>query len=333
MMKETDVAPLLPAVMVAGARLNITALVVALGSTYLGVLIPGRFNRTNALISLLLFVWTFYLPETPHWLIQNGFKAEGLWTLADLDARGDVTDARVNRTYYEIVDAVELEEHNHDLGDPLQGLNGINALLHFLLRLSRTALKRYSTRVSAASFTLPARSPRSFTSTNSADDHFCSSAASLSILCALKLYIERWSDQFSIIGGAHGVVVGMPVYFFFASTWGPVPWLLSAELFPFQMRSKEVITRGGYYVVLVGFCVVCGVLMWLAFVETGDEEDPVLNISRRRARGQSTVSMSSQLMAMNGLGAASQLSLQELARKLAEGSMRLDNLLQQMEPD
>ncbi|KAJ7858533.1 general substrate transporter [Mycena olivaceomarginata] len=350
----------------------------------------------QALISLLLFVWTFYLPETPRWLIQNGFKAEGLWTLADLHAGGDVTDARVNRTYYEIVDTLEIEERTGVtapwgtlfkeytrrtiIGWTAQmfaQLNGINALLHFLPE----TLTHAGFSVPQAVFysgicsvfyllgTLPAIfyvdkiGRRPFLLVGSV-----ALALSLSVVGALKLCIERWPTKLSIMGGARGVVVGMSVYFFFfASTWGPVPWLLSAELFPLKVRAKGMaittvsdwlfefvvafatpplfeIMRGGYYFVLVGFCIVSGVLVWLLFVETGcetleeiggvfgderalprmlsDEEDPVANVRRRRARGRSTVSMSSQLTAvMNGaVGAGAvtapeqQLTLQATGR-------------------
>ncbi|KAJ7359463.1 general substrate transporter [Mycena albidolilacea] len=350
----------------------------------------------QALISLLLFVWTFYLPETPRWLIQNGFKAEGLWTLADLHAGGDVTDARVNRTYYEIVDTLEIEERTGVtapwgtlfkeytrrtiIGWTAQmfaQLNGINALLHFLPE----TLTHAGFSVPQAVFysgicsvfyllgTLPAIfyvdkiGRRPFLLVGSV-----ALALSLSVVGALKLCIERWPTKLSVMGGARGVVVGMSVYFFFfASTWGPVPWLLSAELFPLKVRAKGMaittvsdwlfefivafatpplfeIMRGGYYFVLVGFCITSGVLVWLLFVETGcetleeiggvfgderalprmlsDEEDPVANLRRRRARGRSTVSMSSQLTAvMNGpVGAGAvtapeqQLTLQATGR-------------------
>ncbi|KAF8186936.1 hypothetical protein K438DRAFT_1919850 [Mycena galopus ATCC 62051] len=275
----------------------------------------------QALISLLLFVWTFYLPETPRWLIQNDFKTEGLWTLADLHAGGDVTDPRVNRTYYEIRNGGQTARWS-----TLFKAERDQRLLHFLPET-----------LTHAGFTVP---QALFYSGICSFFYLAGTIPAilyvdkigrrpflLVVVGALKLYIERWPAQLSLIGGARGVVAGMSVYFFFfASTWGPIPWLLSAELFPLK------IMRGWYYFVLVGCCIVSGVLVWLVFVETGcetleevgrmfgdeqapprvlsDEEDPVFNVRRRRARGHSTVSMSSQLTAvMNGVGAASQVTL------------------------
>ncbi|KAF7316433.1 General substrate transporter [Mycena indigotica] len=275
----------------------------------------------QAVISLLLFVWTFYLPETPRWLIQNGFKTEGLWTLADLHASGDVTDESVTRTFYEIEDTIALEQRNGNtapwkdlfrqytrrtviawMAQMLAQLNGINALLHFLPE----TLAHAGFEVSQALFwssvcsvfyligTIPAIlfidrvGRRPFLLVGS-----ISLALSLALVGSLKLVIERWPTKISVFKGAHGVVGGMSCYlFFFAATWGPIPWLLGAELFPLKLRSKgmalstisewlfEFIVafatpstfeslRATSYFVLVGFCLFSWVVVWLVFVETG----------------------------------------------------------------
>jgi MFS family permease len=44
----------------------------------------------QACLALILVIWTFFLPETPRWLIKNRFKCEGMFTLADLHAEGDI---------------------------------------------------------------------------------------------------------------------------------------------------------------------------------------------------------------------------------------------------
>ncbi|KAJ7439368.1 general substrate transporter [Mycena latifolia] len=337
----------------------------------------------QVLISLILLIGTFYLPETPRWLLQNGFKTEGLWTLADLHAAGDVTDETVTRTYYEIVDTIELEERNgatapwRDLfkeytrrtiigwtGQMFAQLNGINALLHFLPEtlthagFSVPQALFYSSVCSV--FYLAGTLPAILYVDKLGRLRFLlvgsvTLAISLTVVGCLKLYIERWPDSLSIIGGAHGVFAGMCVYFFcFASTWGPIPWLLSAELFPLKVRAKGMaittvsdwlfeflvafwtpplfeILRGAYYFLLVGSCIASGLVVWLVYVETGNEtleaiggkmfgdeqvpsrvldvDDPVLNVRRRRVRGHSTVSMSSQITAVTTAAMASRLTL------------------------
>jgi hypothetical protein len=88
---------------------------------------------------------------------------------------------------------------------------------------------------------------------------------------------------------------------------------------------------GGYYLLLAGACVLSGVAVWLAYVETGGRpleavggifgdgcvpprklelEDAVLQVRRRRVRGRSIVSMTSILIAALGSeNGTSQVSL------------------------
>lgn len=68
----------------------------------------GPFIIQGALAIILITV-SFFMPETPRWLIQNGFKEEGLQTLADLHAKGDAEDAHVLHTYVQIVETCQAE--------------------------------------------------------------------------------------------------------------------------------------------------------------------------------------------------------------------------------
>lgn len=106
----------------------------------------------QAALALLLFFWSFILPETPRWLIQNGFEAEGLWTLADLHGAGDVTHSDITASFHTMIDTIAFENKEMRteatwkelftqyarrtiIGITSQmfaQLNGINAILHFL---------------------------------------------------------------------------------------------------------------------------------------------------------------------------------------------------------
>ncbi|KAJ7648661.1 general substrate transporter [Mycena polygramma] len=277
----------------------------------------------QAVISLVLFIWTFFLPESPRWLIQNGFKTEGLQTLADLHAHGDVTDEGVNHTYYAIVDTLALEERPSDRAGHVAPwsalrhyprrtligltsrmfaqLNGISALLHFLpehlvqadlpvpraLFFAGCCSLLYSLGPLPAILFIDRLGRRRFLILGS-----IALACALVLIGCLQLGVAR---SWLMLGGARGVVVGMSMYLFvFGATWGPVPWLLSAELFPLRMRARgmalttasdwlfELLVglatppllerlHSAYYFVLAAACVVSGFVVWVGYVETGGQ--------------------------------------------------------------
>ncbi|KAJ7698092.1 general substrate transporter [Mycena rosella] len=276
----------------------------------------------QAAVSLILLLFTFILPESPRWLVQNGFKTEGLWTLADLHAAGDVTDESVNHTYYGIVDTLALEGEGRTprwtdlvrdyprrtliglLARTLAQLNGISALLDFLPeRLAQAGFHTTEALFYAGCCTLPYTlgplpailfvervGRRRFLLAGSA-----ALALTLALVGVLQLYVDHWPHMLAHLGGPLGVFVATSAYFFvFGATWGPVPWLLSAELFPFRMRARGMALTtaadwlaeglsglvagplvhalgGGYYFLLAGACGVSGLVVWGVFVETGDQ--------------------------------------------------------------
>lgn len=61
--------------------------------------------------SFVLFVMSFFLPETPRWLALNGFIDESLQTIADLHSDGNKEAEVVQKTFLEIQEAV-IYEHN-----------------------------------------------------------------------------------------------------------------------------------------------------------------------------------------------------------------------------
>jgi len=77
----------------------------------------------------------------------------------------------------------------------------------------------------------------------------------------------------------------------YANSWGPTPWLMAAEIFPFRARAKGValstvsnwmsnfviafitpplfrVLSGGYYFVLAGFCIISGIFVFFVYPET-----------------------------------------------------------------
>ncbi|KAJ6600960.1 general substrate transporter [Mycena vulgaris] len=270
----------------------------------------------QATAALALILLSFVLPESPRWLVQNGFKSEGLWTLADLHAGGDVTDARVNHTYYAIVDALEMEGRVARWRDfraiprrtligllarMLAQLNGIGPVLHALpehlaqagLAAPRALLAAGCCAILYSLGPLPAIL---FIDRLGRRRFLLAGSIALALTLVATGTLELLSTRVPQLGGARAVGAGLGAYlFFFGATWGPVPWLLSAELFPFRMRARgmaltsaadwlvdgavglaapplfAVLGAAHFYFLLAGACVLSGCVVWAVFVETGGQ--------------------------------------------------------------
>jgi MFS family permease len=61
------------------------------------------------LLSLILVVMSFFLPEIPRWLAKNGFMEESLQTIADPHSDGDTEAEQVQRVSLELQEAVVYE--------------------------------------------------------------------------------------------------------------------------------------------------------------------------------------------------------------------------------
>ncbi|KAI9448240.1 general substrate transporter [Lactarius indigo] len=273
----------------------------------------------QTLLAAVLFAWTFFLPETPRWLIKNGFEMEGLATLADLHGTGDVSDPAIQASYAEIAATLEREKllgeaswsqlfkqytRRTIIGITCQlfaQFNGINAILYFLPE-----------NLGRAGFTIP----RALLYSGACALVYCAGTIPTMFL------IDKWGRRFflllgsgslavalAVIGGlqyhsntlpfgdarvptADGIFAAVCVYLFiFGATWGPTPWLLGAEIFPLRARAKGMALStisnwacnfiiafitpplfdaisGGYYFVLVGFCIVSGVVVFFVYPET-----------------------------------------------------------------
>ncbi|KAI0751467.1 general substrate transporter [Daedaleopsis nitida] len=234
----------------------------------------------QAAMALVLCMWSFVIPETPRFLIKNGFLDEGLRVLADLHADGNVDDADVRQTLREIQDTVRLEAA---MGEAswAQVFNGINAILYFL---PENLLR--------AGFTVE----KSLLYAGVSSIMYC--AGTVPTMFGIDRLVRR---PFLITGSfalaaALAVVGGVQFYpcvylFFYGATWGPGPWLLGAEIFPMRARAKGMALSttsnwvsnfiiafitppvfaaigGGYYFILLGFCIVSGRFVFFVYPET-----------------------------------------------------------------
>ncbi|KAH7084551.1 general substrate transporter [Paraphoma chrysanthemicola] len=265
------------------------------------------------LLSFLLVTMSFFLPETPRWLAMNGFMKESLQTVADLHSNGDTSAEHVQQVFLEIQEAVvyeaSLEKSSWKemftryrkrtiVGITVQmfaQLNGINIISFYLpSTLSSAGFDEKKSLLYTAANAIPYTAATVVTWWLA--DRWGRKpllllggvlmAALLGIVCAFT------EADMAITTRANGQYAFIMLYnIVYGFTWGPMPWLLPAEIFPLRGRSKGMALAttsnwifnfiigmvspdafagiGGYfYLVIAGFCLFSAGLSHFYYVET-----------------------------------------------------------------
>ncbi|RDW61722.1 sugar porter family MFS transporter [Aspergillus mulundensis] len=267
------------------------------------------------ILSFILLAMSFFLPETPRWLAKNGFMQESLQTVADLHSNGDTQAEHVQQVYTEIQEAVIYETNlgksswtemftryrkRTIVGITVQmfaQLNGINIISFYLpTTLASAGFDERKSLLYTAANAIPytaativtwwladswGRKPLLITGG-------LGMAVLLAIVCAFTqadLSIQtKASGQYAFVM-LYNIVYGF--------TWGPMPWLLPAEIFPLRGRSKGMALattsnwifnfiigmvspdafagiHGYFYIIIAGFCLFSSALVYFYYVETAN---------------------------------------------------------------
>ncbi|PRP79259.1 hypothetical protein PROFUN_14242 [Planoprotostelium fungivorum] len=266
----------------------------------------------------LMMVALIFLPFSPRWLIYMGRSAEGLSVIAKLRSRPEESEA-VQNEFKEIVRSVDEEReigegtwkqlflskevrYRNFLGITLQFFQqwtGINVILYFgsdlyaKLGFSRTmsviGFPLINSAVNMVS-TLPGmwlveRQGRKWL--------MVVGGAGMAVsLILVTVFGQIGSDRGTLASLGVGAIFFIELFtFFFAATWGPVPWVYQSEIFPLRHRAKGtstatvsnwvwnavvskvaplILAKINYYTYIIfgGFCVAMAIFTAIATPET-----------------------------------------------------------------
>ncbi|KAH6910459.1 general substrate transporter [Coprinopsis sp. MPI-PUGE-AT-0042] len=217
-------------------------------------------------LGLAVFLWTFFIPETPIWLIERGFQDEASNVLSLLHQKSSTSDpavlhasSKIQRhldlslpasfpaTWRELCTRYKSQMNVANAVQKFAQTNGVNAILAFLpsyllpggVPLPKALLYVAGASLVSCSGTIPAmmlvdRMGRK----------------KLLILGSIGLCVSiGWIGLLHFKGSdvtesaksaiTKGLFAGTCFYLFvYGATWGPTSWLIAAEIFPIQARAK-----------------------------------------------------------------------------------------------
>ncbi|CAL3965372.1 unnamed protein product [Diplocarpon coronariae] len=279
-------------------------------------------------LAFVLFAMSFFLPETPRWLARNGFTEGALKTVADLHSNGDIDNEETRYVFMEIMQAVKYEA---SIGGEISFYKSLQPLAHIPTQEMFTKYRKRTlvgitaqmfaqlNGINVISFYLPSTLEQAgFSVRKSLLYTAANSVPYVASTIPVWWLADRWGRRPLLITGGVAMAVALTIMCVFTEasmgtltrangiysfvmiynviygcTWGPMPWLLPAEIFPLRARSKGMALAtlsnwlfnfaigmsspkafdgmGGYYYILIAcFCLFSTGLAKFYYVETAN---------------------------------------------------------------
>jgi sugar porter (SP) family MFS transporter len=203
----------------------------------------------QAVPSLLFFVLVFFVPESPRWLIKNGFSTEGKKVLGQIGEASPETAAKtIQESLQSEVGLSKESLFNGQYNKPIMyavvlamfnQLSGINAIMYYAPRIfEMTGLSKDTALLQAVSigltnmiFTLLAIS---------VIDKFGRKTLLIIGSAGMVLFLGLVAHSFytQSMGGYNVMIYLVGFIAFFAFSQGAVIWVFLAEIFPNKVRAQ-----------------------------------------------------------------------------------------------
>ncbi|KAF7332760.1 hypothetical protein MKEN_00159600 [Mycena kentingensis (nom. inval.)] len=225
----------------------------------------------QGILAFVFVIAVVFIPESPRWLVKMGMVIAGFWTFVDLSPSTDPNDQQPHEKTMAVSRGVvhdlrRMKDHGVSEGTnrfwalrtmprrlrmallsrSFAQLLGSGAILHFMAErfveagwsVNKAMLYTGFAGLFNAFGAIPAIF---FIDIVGRRRSLLAGSVMICIACIVggfvTLFGEEWAPNH--LGGAKRLFASFSLFLFaFGCSWGPIPWLMSAELFPLIMRSR-----------------------------------------------------------------------------------------------
>ncbi|GAA5908593.1 sugar porter family MFS transporter [Sporobolomyces salmoneus] len=278
-------------------------------SSYLTSDLSWRFPLfIQCIIGLILAIGSFFIPESPRWLLDMDLDDEGMSVLADLHGDGNPENERAKEEFREIKENVFLEREMGERSyrsmwkryrgrvllavsaQAFAQLNGINVISYYAPLVFESAgwIGRdaiFMTGINGIIYVLSTIPTWYLVDTLGRRVILLSGATAMAIALTLVGFFLYLDQSYTPVAVVTSVIVYNAA---FGYSWGPIPWLYPPEILPNAFRVKGVslstasnwafvgeatpilqeAIRWRLYPMHAGFCVLSFILVYFTYPET-----------------------------------------------------------------